>query len=64
MNGLELMTELRHISRYKTAPVIAITALFTPTDINFLKRKGFDDVVIKPFTKDMLLEKLHSQICI
>jgi len=64
MNGLELMTEIRNISWCKSAPIIAITALFTPSDVNFLKKKGFDDVVIKPFTKDMLLEKLQPRIFI
>lgn len=64
MNGLSLMNELRNISRYKSAPIIAVTAFFKPSDIKYLKSKGFDDVVIKPFKRETLLEILNTQIFI
>lgn len=61
MDGLELTKELRKIKRYKSVPIIAVTAFFSPNDVRYLEQSGFDDVIIKPFDKEALLEKLHAQ---
>lgn len=64
INGIELTEKLRGIERYKSVPILAVTAFFKPSEVKYLISKGFDDVIIKPFNKAMLLEKLHSQIFI
>lgn len=64
MDGVALMKKLRSHFKYRYSPIIAVTAFFKPSDIAFLINKGFDDVVIKPFNKFTLLDKLQTQVFI
>jgi len=59
MNGLELLKELRQDSEFCGLKVLMVT---TETKMEHMKSAmdaGADEYVMKPFTRDILLEKLE-----
>ena len=59
MNGLELLKELRQDSEFCGLKVLMVT---TETEMEHMKSAmdaGADEYVMKPFTRDILLEKLE-----
>jgi two-component system chemotaxis response regulator CheY len=59
MNGLELIRKMRGILRLKKVPVIMIT---TETHLHSMEsafQAGADEYVMKPFTADMIQDKLR-----
>ena len=59
MDGLELIKKLRRSEKYKTIPVIAVTSLDSPNDIDIGYKAGFDDYEIK-IDKKSLIEKINK----
>jgi len=60
MNGLELVKSLRQNPEYASIKVIMVT---TETEIGQMTsalEAGANEYVMKPFTKDILVEKLQS----
>ena len=62
MDGIELVKIIREMGVYRNIPIIAVTAYFRPKDVKSLISAGFDDVIIKPFKKEILIEKLRDRI--
>jgi two-component system chemotaxis response regulator CheY len=59
MNGLELLKRLRQDSEFSALKVLMVT---TETEIEHMRSAmdaGADEYVMKPFTRDILLEKLE-----
>ena len=56
--GYSLIREFRE-QRY-AGPVIAITALTTPKDVEQCQKAGFDHIVHKPFVMEQLAEIIDS----
>ncbi len=59
MNGLELLTRLRADPRYASAKIMMVT---TETEVDQMVKAlaaGADEYVMKPFTKEILADKLR-----
>ena len=58
MDGLQVLERLRGEERTKKIPIIAVTARNQKEDILNTMKSGADDYIIKPFTKETVLEKV------
>jgi two-component system chemotaxis response regulator CheY len=59
MNGIDLLRTVRSTPEYRAIPVVMVT---TETEASQMVRAlaaGASDYVMKPFTKDVILEKLE-----
>ena len=56
--GLELLKRVRSDSRFKKLPFLLVTAEAEQHQIIEAVKAGVDQYVVKPFTKEALLEKL------
>lgn len=61
-NGLEITKELKASKEYKHIPIIAATAHALERDQIAALEAGCDDYVAKPFSRDLLLEKIENFI--
>ncbi|MCF6242069.1 MAG: ATP-binding protein [Bacteroidales bacterium] len=59
-DGFELSQKIRAIDdeKFKTIPIIALTAAATVNEINKCFAAGMNDYIIKPFKKDELISKI------
>jgi two-component system chemotaxis response regulator CheY len=62
MNGAELVTELRSMPLYKDVPILMITTRGMQDDVMKAMQLGVNGYVVKPFTPDILQEKLKSMM--
>ncbi len=62
MDGWEVQRQLRARAALKTVPIIALTALAMPEDMDRAKKAGFDGYITKPFRVGSLLRDLT--VCI
>ncbi|WP_027357934.1 response regulator [Desulforegula conservatrix] len=58
MNGLELVDRVKHDEKLKSIPVVAVTTDGNPRRIIEFIEKGAADYVRKPFTPEVISEKL------
>ncbi|MGA2673108.1 MAG: response regulator [Terracidiphilus sp.] len=58
MNGLELVKELRQIPELSSMKVIMVTTETEMTQMASALEAGANEYVMKPFSKDILMEKL------
>jgi two-component system chemotaxis response regulator CheY len=58
MNGLELLKRLRQRSELSSLKVVMVTTEAETGHMNSAMEAGANEYVMKPFTKDILLEKL------
>ncbi|WP_018299048.1 histidine kinase dimerization/phospho-acceptor domain-containing protein [Fangia hongkongensis] len=58
MDGVELCQALRNIERYKTIPIIAVTADVLDSNDERLVKAGFDEVAIKPINEAKISEMI------
>ncbi len=58
--GVELLRALRQMLAYTATPAVTCTAHTRPGDRERLLASGFDAYVGKPFTKEELLDTLHT----
>lgn len=58
MNGLELVDKIKHNEILKAIPVVAVTTDGNPRTIIEFIEKGAADYVRKPFTPEIISEKL------
>ena len=59
MNGLEFLNAMRKMPEFQNLPVLMIT---TETHLEFISKAiaaGSNEYVMKPFTEDMVLDKLR-----
>lgn len=59
LSGMEVCRRLRALPERAQPRVIAYTAHASPDQIDTFRAAGFDDVLIKPITRDQLLQALH-----
>ncbi len=58
MNGYELLRELRSDRRYDTMRILMLTSENSLQHVKLALAAGADEYLMKPFTKEMLLNKL------
>lgn len=58
MNGLELVGEVRKIDKYKKLPILMITTRGMKEDVVQAVHAGVNNYVVKPFTPEILEEKI------
>jgi two-component system chemotaxis response regulator CheY len=59
MNGLDLVKVMRRIPDYASLKIIMVTTETEMSQMALALAAGADEYVMKPFTKDILLEKLE-----
>ncbi len=62
MDGLTMLSRLKNSSDIKHIPVIMLTAKAQSDDIAQASKLGAFDYVVKPFTSQILLEKIRKAI--
>ncbi len=55
-NGFELTRKIKRGETTKHIPVIIVSGKNQPTDLAWGKRQGADDYLIKPYTREALLD--------
>ncbi len=60
--GLDVLRDLRTMSAYTYAPILAVTAYALPGDEERFVEAGFDAYLPKPFTRDELLWALEDVV--
>jgi two-component system chemotaxis response regulator CheY len=58
-NGLEVLRTLRADTRFKKLPFLMLTAEAYRENVVAALQAGVSDYVVKPFTSDVLIEKLE-----
>lgn len=59
LNGLEFVTEVRKLARCRQIVVVMITTETAVERMQMALDAGADEYMMKPFTKEVLLEKLE-----
>lgn len=59
-SGLDLLKRIRTDSRFKNLPFLLVTAEAENSQVAEAVKAGVDNYVVKPFTKDTLVEKLEA----
>jgi two-component system, chemotaxis family, chemotaxis protein CheY len=59
MNGFELLKRLRQNPEFDSLKILMVTTETEMTQMTSALAAGADEYVMKPFTKDILLEKLE-----
>jgi DNA-binding response OmpR family regulator len=62
MNGLEVLTELKHDERTKHIPVFMLTAKGMASDVARALEMGADDYITKPFNPRQLGETIKKKL--
>ena len=60
MNGAELVKTLREMPTYAEVPIIMITTRGMKDDVMTAMKLGVNGYIVKPFTPEILQEKLKS----
>ena len=64
MNGLELVKTARQMERYKDTPIVMITTEGGKREVITAIKEGVNNYIVKPFTPQILKEKLKDIIVI
>lgn len=62
MNGLELVQAMRSDDRFKKLPIIMITTEGAKTEVITALKAGVNNYIVKPFTADILKEKIQAVV--
>lgn len=62
MSGRDLCALIRASEQAPDIRLVAYTAMAMPSEREALKDVGFDDIVIKPASRDVLLEAVRAQL--
>lgn len=62
MNGLELVKALRAMESYKDVPIIMVTTEGGKREVITAIKEGVNNYIVKPFTPQVLKEKLKDII--
>lgn len=60
MNGLELVQKVRAEQRYTDLPIIMVTTEGGKTEVITALKAGVNNYIVKPFTPDVLKDKLEA----
>lgn len=61
-NGIEVLRTLRADTRFKKLPFLMLTAEAYRENVTAAMEAGVTDYVIKPFTSDVLIDKLETTL--
>jgi two-component system chemotaxis response regulator CheY len=59
MNGFDLLQRVRQDERYLPSKVIMVTTESSAAGMSSALAAGADEYIMKPFTPDMVVDKLH-----
>ena len=59
LDGFEFCQFMRQDPRFKDVPILAVTGLKNEVDFTKMKLAGVSGIVTKPFTQDVLVEKVE-----
>jgi len=62
MNGLELVKKVRADARFSDMPIIMVTTEGGKTEVITALKAGVNNYIVKPFTPQVLKEKLQAVI--
>jgi CheY-like chemotaxis protein len=62
MSGIQLMQKLRHMTKYKSIPIISVTAYYGRENKEAFINQGFTDFIAKPFNYNQLDKMLHDYL--
>jgi len=62
MNGYELCSHIKRQESLKNIPIILLTALSDPEDVIQALACGADNLVTKPFSESLLLNRIHAAL--
>ncbi|MFN3951852.1 MAG: hybrid sensor histidine kinase/response regulator [Thermaurantimonas sp.] len=62
MDGIQAMKEIKKNNQYNHLPVIALTAYALANDEEKFLNEGFDDYIPKPYTKEVILNKISKYL--
>ncbi len=60
MNGLELVKKVRAEAKYEDLPIIMVTTEGGKTEVITALKAGVNNYIVKPFTPQVLKEKLEA----
>ena len=60
MNGLELVQKVRAEEKYEDMPIIMVTTEGGKTEVVTALKAGVNNYIVKPFTPQVLKEKLEA----
>lgn len=60
LDGFEFTKFMREDARFKDVPIIAVSGLKDGADLDKMKEAGVNDILSKPYTQDMLVEKIEK----
>ena len=60
MNGLELVKKVRAESKYENMPIIMVTTEGGKAEVITALKAGVNNYIVKPFTPQVLKEKLED----
>ncbi|MGE4399319.1 MAG: response regulator [Campylobacterales bacterium] len=60
MNGLELVTKVRADGKYADVPIIMVTTEGGKTEVIKALKAGVNNYIVKPFTPQVLKDKLEA----
>lgn len=58
LNGFEVTRKIKNNPRLKKIPIIAVTAISDPAELEKVKQSGVDAVITKPIEQDGFLKKI------
>lgn len=58
MNGLQLIKEIKLRAKYKDIPVIIISGTIEAENVKMAMSMGINNIIVKPFTYNIFLEKI------
>lgn len=62
LDGTEVAKQIRTIPGYKSTPIIATTGYASRIDKDKFLAYGMNDIIIKPFSRDDLLQIIHKNL--
>lgn len=60
MSGLEFVTAVREDEKFKDIPILMVTTRSLKEDVVVALKAGVDNYVAKPFTPELLQEKMNA----
>lgn len=60
MSGLEFVTAVREDDKFKDIPILMVTTRSLKEDVVVALKAGVDNYVAKPFTPELLQEKMNA----
>jgi len=60
LDGFEFCRFVRQDPRFKDVPIVAVTGLKSQPDFEKIREAGVNDILVKPVSEDILVEKIES----